>query len=205
MPAFKDLTGQKFGKLLVVKLSEEKRAGKTCYLCRCDCGTEKVVIGNALGRPTKSCGCAQYRGRTTHGYARKGKKTKEYSVWIRMKQRCYDPNSSDYMYYGAKGIRVCERWKLSFENFLEDVGPRPFVKASLDRKDNTGNYEPENIRWANQSVQCSNWATRNKMVEFGSFKGTESQAARAFGLKRSTLQRRLDAGWPVEKALTKPV
>lgn len=197
----KDLVGQRFGKLLVIRASEERRCGKICFVCKCDCGNEKVLIGNNLGRSANSCGCVP-KGKVIHGYARKGKKIKEYNVWVRMNQRCNDPASSDYMYYGGKGIKVCERWK-SFESFLQDVGLRPFAKASLDRLSSAGNYEPGNVRWADQKMQCSNWSTRNKMIEFETFKGTESQAARAFGIKRSTLQKRLGAGWPIEKALAK--
>jgi|GEM_PF-1342758 len=89
--------------------------------------------------------------RTTHGLS----KTPEYRVWASMWQRCSNPNNLRYNRYGERGIGICERWE-KFENFLADMGPRPSKGHSIDRKDNEGNYEPSNCRWATRSEQQKN-------------------------------------------------
>jgi hypothetical protein len=80
----------------------------------------------------------------------------ERSSWDNMKQRCLNPNDPRYKYYGARGIKVCDRWLNSFKNFREDMGRKPSQRHSLDRKNNDGNYEPKNCRWATRKVQMNN-------------------------------------------------
>jgi hypothetical protein len=150
-----DLTGERFGKLIVVARSG--RSSKPVrWRCRCDCGEPLVVIGASLksGR-TKSCGCFK-ADRITHGASRRNSTSPEYQCWTNIKQRCLNPNNDRYEDWGGRGIRICERWANSFENFFADVGPRPSPAHSLDRKNNDGRYEPGNCRWATKSEQQLN-------------------------------------------------
>ena len=90
-----------------------------------------------------------------HGFARPGKEAPEYRAWAALRNRCSNPNHDAYKNYGGRGIKVCERWN-DFLAFLEDMGPRPSPKHSIDRINNDGNYEPDNCRWATRSEQCRN-------------------------------------------------
>jgi hypothetical protein len=150
MTALADMTGQTFGLLTVLERGTKLTPSKQAYwLCRCRCGLQVEVNGSSLrsGR-THSCGC----GRVKHGLANKAA---EYHVWEGIKQRCLNPSRRGYEYWGGRGITICERW-LDFENFYEDMGPRPGSGYSIDRIDNDGNYEPGNCRWATASEQQRN-------------------------------------------------
>jgi hypothetical protein len=153
VPAFKDITGQKFGRLTVVG-----SLGGSRWRCRCDCGTEKDVTGANLGRSTTSCGCF-HREKTArlnyrHGHNFRAKTTSIYSRWAALVQRCTNPRDRAWPWYGARGITVCERW-LIFENFLADVGEPP-TGLTLDRIDNDRGYEPGNCRWVTMKEQAAN-------------------------------------------------
>lgn len=152
-----DLTGQKFGMLLV--LSNAPSKGKNLYVnCICDCGKKTVVQKGHLGNGhTKSCGCLNY----TH----KMRDTPEYKAWSSMRGRCYKEYVFSYPIYGGRGITVCERWLNSFENFFADMGERPSKSHSLDRVDTNGNYEPGNCRWATPHEQTRNQRT-NRWIEY---------------------------------------
>jgi hypothetical protein len=162
MPRFIDLTGQVFGRLVVVRQNAHKGA-KTAWLCQCSCGKTSVAQSSDLRMGKhRSCGCLQRDVVTDHGETRwGGGRTPEYSVWDAMRQRCTNPNNPVYRHYGGRGITVCERWMHSFRDFLADMGRRPTTKHSIDRIDNDGNYEPGNCRWATQQEQCNN-TRRNK-------------------------------------------
>lgn len=166
MGQFLDLTGRRFGRLLVLMRAPNKSGVKNAmWLCRCDCGITKAMRGDTLkNRDARSCGCHAREVAshllTTHGMS----KTSEYHIWHSMKKRCQDSSHPTFKNYGAKGIKVCDRWRDSFEAFYEDVGPRPSRKHSLDRKNTKGNYEPGNVRWATASAQGRNMSS-NRMVE----------------------------------------
>lgn len=149
----KDLIGKKFGSLLVINYLPATKKEKSFCMCKCDCGAEiKVRTDNLRGGHTRSCaGQAKLHHKTY--FARNDKR--ERKSWGSMIQRCTNPNSANYKYYGARGITVCERWVNSFENFFADMGARP-EKTSLDRINNNGNYEPGNCRWATAREQYMN-------------------------------------------------
>ncbi len=161
-----DLVGHKYG--LVTVLGEPRRClGSFSWKCRCDCGAEFTALaGNLRSGKTKSCGCLRdklAKDRIQHGHARKGAISTEHKTWMAMIQRCTNPNNNRWRHYGARGISVCDRW-LKFENFLADMGLRP-KGLTLDRKNNDGNYEPGNCRWATASEQQRN--KRGSRVHLG--------------------------------------
>lgn len=214
---FKDRSGQRFGRLLVIEEAERPancHAPKIYWRCRCDCGNVVVVDVDSLRQGnTKSCGClrkeviAQAGGkRRTHGMTR----SPEYRAWIGMKVRCYVPTNKDYAQWGGRGITVCERWRESFEAFYQDMGPRPGPRYSIDRIDNNGPYSPENCRWATYSEQNYNQRPARPPAKFPryTFDGktlTLAQWARETNIPYRALAKRIYRGWSIEKAINTPM
>lgn len=167
MGKFVDLSGLKFGRWRVMSISGRDNQGKLMYNCICDCGTEKTISRASLksGLST-SCGCyvkeAASKRFTKHGGTKNGGIISEYQAWSDMKQRCYNPKHKSWGNYGGRGIKVCDRWLNSFEDFFSDMGRKPSPKHSLDRyPNNDGNYEPANCRWGTDEQQRLN--TRGKV------------------------------------------
>ncbi len=151
-----DLTGKRFGRWVVIGKEESNSNAK--WRCRCDCGEEKSVVSKILRNgQSKSCGCLRKElsaaREKTHGHAT-GKTSGTYNSWAAMFQRCDNKNHPAYKNYGARGIRVCERW-YKFENFLADMGSRP-TGTSIDRINNNDDYKPNNCRWATPKDQANN-------------------------------------------------
>lgn len=139
-----------------------------------------------------------------HGYKTAGKYSSEYSIWMNLRMRCNNPGNNRYAMYGARGIRVCERWEADFLNFLKDMGRRPTPDHSIDRINNDGDYTPENCRWATRKEQCRNRRS-SKFLVFRGERKTTAEWSELFGVSQGTLHYRLKAGWSVEDAITKPL
>ncbi len=165
-----DLTGQRFGRLVVLHSAPRVMGQAARWWCRCECGTEKAIQGRYLrDGQIVSCGCRMREclqpTPIQHGHARVAHVTGTYRSWCAMIQRCTNPKAPNYAEYGGRGIRVCERW-LVFANFLKDMGERP-VGTSLDRWPNAnGNYEPGNCRWGTVAEQTSTIRRRTGRVRF---------------------------------------
>ena len=170
MQAPLELVGMRFGRLVVIVRSKTS-SRRSAWLCKCDCGEQKVVIGqNLVKGKTRSCGCLQReeqserikKSNTVHGHNRagRGNQSPTWNSWSSMKKRCNNENHVSYQSYGGRGIKVCDRWNV-FDNFLEDMGERPNGKT-LDRIDVDKGYFPENCRWATLSEQQKNKRNNNK-------------------------------------------
>lgn len=199
-----DLIGCRFTSLTVVGSAGVNKHHESLWECQCDCGRAVTVVASHLRRGSaKSCGCYRLSLRTTHGHSRKGQLTLTYRIWQHMRTRCYNPGDNRYSYYGARGIKVCDRWN-KFENFLEDMGECP-VEMSIDRINNDGDYEPGNCRWATRSEQMNN-RTVSRAIEWLGETRTLTEWARRLEMPMKTLWARLYVcGWSVNRALSTPI
>ncbi|NTI80473.1 hypothetical protein [Rhizobium rhizogenes] len=216
-----DITGMRFGRLVVIDRAENKGDTRARWHCICDCGGEKTTSGKNLRTGiTQSCGClglewAREMGASpeytaanaerivSHGHKRRAGKSPEYRSWLQIKRRCSDPTDSDWPNYGAIGIRVCPEWEHSFEQFLADMGEKPTSNHVIVRKDTKIGYSPDNCEWL--ARQRAGARRRRSFIsvsvaglEFPSIKA----ACRHFGVNLTTVLYRIHAGIPLEDAVT---
>jgi len=204
---FHDITGRVYNFLTVLGY-----AGKTegsnprhSWYMKCVCGVVKrIPAGNFKSGNCKSCGCMHYiligNGKRTHGMT----STAEFRAWTSMKSRCLSPSNKFFAHYGGRGIKVCNRWLESFENFYEDMGPRPSSDHSIDRINNHGNYEPGNCRWTTRTVQQRNTRRSKPLVANGKSQCLADWASES-GIHRCAIAARIRAGWSIEDAVNTPV
>jgi hypothetical protein len=200
---FKDMTGARCGRLTVIRREGSDGRLQAKWLCKCDCGDEKVVHGSALrSGNTLSCGCLHRERSAAAATIHGGTYLAEFTIWQCMKARCDDASDPRY---GGRGIRVCDRWIASFEAFLADMGHRPSDGHSIDRYPNAdGHYEPGNCRWATLTEQARNRHT-NVYLELDGVRLLVQEWAERKGMAYQTLWARLKLGWSTERAITTPV
>ena len=195
-----DLVGQRFGMLVVLHRSAcgVNRRRHKMWDCLCDCGRTISYVGYRLGKHKRpSCGCVA--SRQTHG----GTHRREYVVWKGMRVRCTKPWAINYPLYGGRGITICDRWRNSFQAFLDDMGPRPSADHSIERIDNDRGYEPGNVRWATRVEQGRNKRS-NHLVTVGDETLPVSAWAERAGMNPRLIRERLARGWEPARAISTP-
>lgn len=202
MPKFVDLTGNRYGKL--VALERAKNRGKhTMWKCKCDCGNYTITGANELKQgTTKSCGCLKFESRnSTHGLT----KTRLYSIWSKMKDRCLNKNNPAYKWYGGRGITICQEWLDDFMDFYKWAIENGYKEGlSIDRIDVNGNYEPCNCRWITLEEQALNTRTTKFLTYKGETK-TVSEWCDITGIKKTTMLNRIRLGFSAEECIEIPI
>lgn len=201
-----NLVSRTFGRWTVIAPSHKSCTDGFYWECKCVCGTVREVSSGSLtkGR-SKSCGCLKYElwcaRQTKHGHTKSNMASPEYTSFKGMKARCYNKNGQHYNRYGARGIRVCDRWlsEEGFKNFLADMGLRPTPKHTLDRIDNDGNYEPGNCCWATRKEQVRNraWTVRMDGIPL-------SVLSEKHGIDHSVVLNRWHLGWRGDRLFSPP-
>jgi len=193
-----------FGRLTVLKRTENNSWGAPRWVCICSCGTTKTIDGSSLRNGcTKSCGCLKREGNNLkHGENRVKKRTQAYRTWAAIHNRCTNTKYEKYSQWGGRGIKVCQRWS-KFENFLKDMGDPPTRQHSIDRIDNNRGYSPSNCRWATPKEQGRN-KRNNRLITFNGKTQCLSAWAEEYQIKSSIIADRLKHGWDIEKALKTP-
>lgn len=210
-PLVKDRTNEERGHLKILRFAgmdvRPNGLRNAKWLCKCRaCGRELIITSMVMTRRSH-CGCiGKEKSRAkcrTHGQA----KTRPYKLWRYMIDRCHNPKTSTYKYYGARGISVCQRWRGpgGYINFVADMGKRPEGgNLSLDRIDNDGDYEPSNCRWATRTQQMRN--SRNaRILEFRGERHCYAEWEEITGIRWPVIRGRIRNGWTPEEALTLPV
>ena len=202
-PKYKPMIGKKFGRLIVVAREGVTKDRLATWRCKCDCGNETIVDGKSLRTGhTRSCGCllreaAAIKGKNNRKHGQSNSPT--YSSWRAMKERCNNKNSKAYKWYGARGIKVCDRWNESFSNFIHDMGEKKDTE-SLDRIDCDGNYEPSNCRWTTMKVQQNN-RRNNRLVTINGKTKTIALWCDELGVSPPMVYARVEHGWNGKDAL----
>lgn len=215
-----DLAGKKFNRLLAIERVYDRplKTHSAIWKCLCDCGNITYVPASKLcSGEIKSCGCLaretssrtlkslskeeRIRRATHHGMT----KTRLYSIWSHMKERCYKSNTPSFYLYGMRGINVCDEWLHSFEAFRDWAISNGYADSlTLDRIDCNGNYCPDNCRWISMFEQQHN-KRNNVMITYNGETKCTSEWEREFGIRRGTAKARIQKGWDPVLAITTPV
>ena len=207
-----DLTGQKFGRLIVIKRVENAKDKQAQWLCQCECGNTVVVKSIYLRTgDTRSCGCFK-RERTAETHTKHGLvHTRIYKIWCDIKYRCFNAHHSHYKDYGGRGIIMCDEWNKNFQKFYDwamsngyDENAKKY-ECTIDRIDNNKGYSPDNCRWVTMKEQTKN--KRNSIIL--TYKGETHclvDWAEIVGIGYGTLLSRINKyGWSGEKTLSTPL
>ena len=206
MSHFKNETGNSYGRLTAISsYSKKSPSGKsrTYWICMCECGNTKHMLADNLRKKDRiaSCGCykSEFFSKLNSTHRLTG--TRVWRSWESAKQRCLNPNDNNFPHYGARGIRICDRWS-SFELFLEDMGYPPSTNHTIERIDVNGDYNPNNCKWATSKEQARN-KTNNKLYEHDGKKMILVDWSKYLSIRLITLRKRLDANWPLDRVFSK--
>lgn len=193
-----NLIGQKFGRLKVISLNEERSNRKSYWVCQCDCGNVKTVRSDSLKNGSiQSCGCLHKEQaiiNISKNHKHKESKTRLYTIFQGMKDRCYNSNSKIYINYGGRGITICDDWLENYECFRDWAINNGYSdNLSIDRIDVNGNYEPSNCRWADNKTQCRNRRS-NIIVQYNNKKITLIELSEITGIDYNVLSSRYERG-----------
>lgn len=210
MGKFIDLTGQKFGRLTVVKRLPNNKYHYAMWECKCDCGNIVKISSNSLrSKNTKSCGCLQKEKAKQTGLKNKRNiPNKIRNTLYRMKTRCYNCKSSKYKYYGGRGIKICSEWldkengMMNFYNWAITNGYKD--NLSIDRINVNGNYEPNNCRWATAKEQANN-KRNNHYITYNGETRTMMEWSKILGISYNQLRDRIRRNWSIERAFNQPI
>lgn len=200
-----DLTGQKFGRLVVISQNGKTRSGNVKWLCKCDCGNFKTVASGALrSGETVSCGCWIREKTSQRSYIHGETNTRLHHIWSSMKARCYYTKAINYPNYGGRGIKVCDEWIHSYIAFRDWAVKHGYTENStIDREDVNGNYCSENCQWISAFDQQSN-KTNNRKITVGGVTNTVTEWGRKYNIDPQAIWGRLNRGWGEEEAVTTP-
>lgn len=203
-------TGERFGRLVVVRFVGTGKNWVGIWGCICDCGNiVNVQYNNLYSGTTKSCGCLKrektIKRSTKHGLTGgHGHYTRLYRIWLNMRRRCLSEKSQDYHHYGGRGIGICKEWN-DYTTFHSWANANGYTEnLTLERIDNNSNYEPSNCCWATRKEQSRN-TRQNHLITFDGKTKTLAEWAEDIGISCTVLRMRFHRGWPVEKAFTAPV
>lgn len=199
-PRFKDISGQRFGMLIVVSFAGADKKRGPLWLCRCDCGIDKYIRYRNLAQGTRSCGCNNIKLFIERATSHELSHSPEYQVWHKAKQRCFNPNTKAFKSYGGRGITMCPEWTESFARFYADMGPRP-AGYTLERTDVNGDYESGNCIWASTKAQSRNKRSNTFVTHDGETLCIADWAER-LGVSYRTLAERYHKGQSIFVART---
>lgn len=204
MTAIRDLTGQRFGRLTVIRATDQRYRRNVVNECLCNCGNTCFVMSrDLLSGHVTSCGCRQRETQTPKTHGESGSRL--HHIWCNMKYRCNTPSSKDFADYGGRGISVCAEWQTDFAAFREWALANGYQEGlSIDRIDVNGNYTPENCRWIPSSAQHSNTRS-NIYAEINGERHTVAEWCRILNLPHNAVRSRISRGMSPEKALTEPI
>lgn len=199
--------GDKFERWTVIDYAQSNKHRAKMWMCRCDCGTERIVSANSLKNgASKSCGCYHsdimkdvgHKANTTHGMS----ETRLYAIYKHMLNRCYNVNDISYKNYGQRGVIMCDEWKESFESFMNWALANGYKdNLSIDRINVESNYSPSNCRWSTEKEQANNRRS-NRNYTYNGETHNITEWAEIYNMNYKKLWKRLNTGWTIERALT---
>lgn len=211
MRRFNNILGERYGRLVVIKQAGKDKHGGYLWLCKCDCGNERVILANSLlcGK-TQSCGCysREVVGKCNITHGKSG--TRLYRLWRSMITRCECTVSKCYKNYGGRGIKVCDEWRNDYQAFHDwalETGydeNAPKGQYTIDRIDVNGNYEPSNCRWATKTEQANN-KRNNHFLELNGERHTVKEWSEITGIKAGSILSRIHLGWDTRRILQEPL